>query len=263
MYALEKFYPKNFDPKRYWEDRYAQEHAAGKSSEEYKKQEFWPLLENNLKKGNLYLDAGCGIGGWVIFLKEQGYNIEGIDVAARTLRAMSEYDPDLKLRMATMTAIPYPDSSLDGVLSIGTLEYVNGRVPVALKEVNRVLKKDGLFFMELPIVNFLRQVIYLPLKKIEKRIKIARGLTPTFSHYFFDRIEFEKLLNEAGFEIVEVKPHELPEKDQHYGLYVDFKIFRGGEAYKLNWLGKLVKKIANRISPWVASTGMVIVARKR
>jgi hypothetical protein len=33
--------------------------------------------------------------------------------------------------------------------------------------------------------------------------------------------------------------------------------------YQLNILGRLVKAISNAISPWIASTGMVIVARKK
>lgn len=263
MYALEKFYPKGFDPARYWEDRYAQEHAAGKSSEEYAKQEFWPLMAKYLSKEKLYLDAGCGIGGWIIFLKEQGYNVEGIDVAARTLRALMEYDPDLKLKMATMTGIPYADNSLDGLLSIGTLEYVKDKVPTALKEVNRVLKKDAVFFMEVPIANTLRNIIYIPLKKIERMIKVTQGLQPTFSNYLFEKEKFLALLDKNGFEVLEVKPHELPDKDSHYCLYVDYPFLRGKESYKLNVLGKLIKKVANAISPWIASTGMVVVAKKK
>jgi hypothetical protein len=43
---------------------------------------------------------------------------------------------------------------------------------------------------------------------------------------------------------------------------VDYPFLRGNEPYKLNILGKLIKKVANAISPWIASTGMVVVAKK-
>lgn len=263
MYALEKFYPKEFDPKRYWDDRYAQEHAAGKSSEEFKKQEFWPLLQKYFSKEKLYLDAGCGVGGWIIFLKEQGYNVEGIDEAARTLRALTEYDQDLKVKIAPMTAIPYANESLDGVLSIGTLEYVQDKVDVALSEVNRVLKQDGIFFMEVPVANLLRRIIYIPLKRLEKIIKVSRGLKPTFSNYLFRKNEFIAQLKNSGFDVIEVRAHELPDKNSHYGLYIDFPFLRGRNPYQLNWLGRIVKNTANFISPWIASTGMVVIAKKK
>jgi ubiquinone/menaquinone biosynthesis C-methylase UbiE len=262
MFRLEKFYPQGFNPQQYWDDKYSQEHIAGKSSEEFRKQGFWPLLQKHLQKGKRYLDVGCGIGGWILFLKEEGYEVEGSDIAARTVRALTEYDPDLKVKVASMTAIPYPDASLDGVLAVGTLEYVDGKVPVALREVQRVLKPGGIFFMEVPIANTLRQLGYIPLKQAEKALRQAQGKKPTFSNYLFDRAELKHLLAAAGFEVIEEQPHELPEEDSHYGLYVDWPFLRGNEPYKLNRLGKMVKDLANSLSPWVASTGVVMVAKK-
>lgn len=263
MFKLEKFYPVGFNPQQYWDDKYAQEHIAGKSSQEFAKQAFWPVMQEYLDKGKKYLDAGCGIGGWIIFLKEQGYDVEGIDIAARTVRALTEYDPDLKVKVASITHIPYADGSLDGLLAIGTLEYVANKVPQALTEINRVLKPGGVFFMEVPIANILRRLFYIPLKKLERLLKIGRGKVPTFANYLFDPAELKNLLTPAGFEVIEMHPHELPEADSHYGLYIDWKILRGSEPYKLNLLGRLVKAILNSISPWIASTGTVVVARKK
>ena len=263
MYTLEKFYPEDFNPQRYWDDKYAQEHIAGKSSSEFKKQGFWPVLESQLEETGRYLDVGCGVGGWILFLKEQGYDIEGIDIAARTVRALTEYDPELKLKVASMTAIPYPDENFDGVLAIGTLEYIEGKIPQGLSEVRRVLRRGGWFFMEVPVVNGLRRWFYLPLKRLEGIIRRAQGRQPTFSNYLFERRELKDLLYEHGFEVIMEKAHELPEPDSHFGLYIDWKFLRGHKPYQLNALGLLVKKIANALSPWIASTGMVVVARKR
>ncbi|MBI1833410.1 MAG: methyltransferase domain-containing protein, partial [Candidatus Andersenbacteria bacterium] len=262
-YHLEKFYPPNFDPRAYWDARYAQEHIAGKSADEFRKQGFWPLLEKNLTKDKRYLDAGCGVGGWVIFLDEEGYNVEGIDIAARIIRALTEYNRDLKVKVAEMTQIPYADASFDGVLAIGVLEYVEGKVPIALAETGRVLKPGGMLFLEVPMANALRRWVYLPLKKIEKLVKTTQGKQPTFASYLFTHRSLMEQLSKAGFEIVEVRPHELPESDSHYGLYIDWKILRGSQPYKLNILGRIVKAVANFLSPWIASTGMVVVARKK
>lgn len=263
MFKLEKYYKEGFDRQRFWEDKYAQEHIAGKSSEEFKKQGFWPLLEGVLSKDKRYLDVGCGIGGWILFLKEQGYNIEGVDIAARTVRALTEYDPELKVKVASMTAIPYEDNSLDGVLAIGTLEYVEDKVPKAIEEVRRVLKSGGVFFTEVPVANCVRRAVYIPLKRLERAVRVWRGQQPVFSNYLFDRKELKRLLESGGFEVMEEKPHDLPDADSHYGLYIDFPFLRGAEPYKLNGLGRAVKAVLNSISPWLVSTGMVIVAKKR
>ena len=263
IFKLEKYYPKGFHPQQFWDNKYAKEHIAGKSSEEFKKQGFWPLMKEYLPKDKKCLDVGCGIGGWILFLKDEGYDVEGIDIAPRTVRALTEYDPDMKIKVASMTAIPYPDNYFGGVLAVGTLEYVEDKVDEALKEVNRVLTPGGVFFLEVPIVNWLRRFIYIPLKRIEAVIKKQQGAVPSFSNYLFKRQELKEYLEKAGFEVIKEQAHELPESDSHYGLYIDWKIFRGSKSYKLNLLGLITKKIANTISPWVASTGVAIVVRKR
>lgn len=263
MYKLQKFYPKDFDPKKYWENRYSQEHVAGYSMDEFPKQKFWSLLKEQLKQGGKYLDAGCGIGGWILFLREQGYDVEGIDRASSAVRAISEYDRDAIVKIAGMAAMPYADKSLDGVLSIGALEYYENEVPKVLREVNRVLKSGGFFFLEVPNFNTLRRFLYAPLKAVEHFLKTAQGEEPTFANYLFDRGELKNMLEAAGFEVMNEAPHDLPDKGVHYGLYTDWKILRGEKPYELNGLGRLVEAVAESISPWIASTGMVVVAKKK
>jgi ubiquinone/menaquinone biosynthesis C-methylase UbiE len=263
MYKLEKFYKKGFNPNKYWDDKYAREHIAGKSSEEFEKQNFWPLLQQQLNKSDKYLDAGCGIGGWIIFLKERGYDVEGIDIAAKTVRALTDYDPELRVKVSGITRIPYPDQSLDGVLSIGVLEYVEGRVPEALNEASRVLKPGGWLFIEVPMANLIRRLFYLPLKLVEKKAREAQGMKPSFANYLFTREDLKQELEHAGFEVDIMQAHELPDADSHYGLWIDFKFLRGKEPYKLNVLGLLIKNVCNAVSPWIASTGMIVLARKK
>jgi len=263
MFKLEKFYKPGIDRQRYWENKYAQEHIVGYSSDQFAKQGFWPLLKAQLKPKEKYLDAGCGIGGWILFLKEKGFDVEGIDMAARTIRSLTEYDPELKVKVASITGIPYPDDFFDGIISIGVLEYAEEQVLQALQEASRVLKSGGFIFIEAPAANLVRRVVYIPLKKLEKIIRAALGQSPTFANYLFTRRDLAAVLEEAGFVIEKMLPHELPEQDSHYGLYIDFKWLRGRQPYRLNLLGRAIKAATNAISPWVASTGMVVLARKK
>ena len=263
MFKLKKYYPQGFNAQEHWDNKYAKEHIAGKDSSEYKKQDFWPLMKEVLPKEKKCLDAGCGVGGWILFLRDEGYDVEGIDMAPRTVRALTEYDPQMKVKVAGMTAIPYPDNNFGGVLAVGALEFMEDKIDEALSEVHRVLEPNAIFFLEVPIVNWLRRLLYIPLKSIEGVIKKQQGITPSFSNYLFTRKELKEYLEKAGFEVIKEQAHELPDKDSHYGLYVDWKIFRGSTQYKLNALGLGAKKLANAISPWVASTGITIVVRKR
>ena len=263
MFRLEKYYPPGFDPQQHWDTRYAQAHIAGKTGDEFRQQGFWPLLAKQLVQSGEYLDVGCGIGGWVLFLAEEGYNIQGIDRAPRVIRALAEYNPDLRLKVGEPGQLPYADGSFDGVLGVGMLEYLDGEVPKALSELNRVLRDDGFVFIEVPIMNTLRRWFYIPLKRLQKMIYSALGKQATFANYLFDRRQLKRLIRQAGFEIVDEAPHELPQPGSHYGLWIDFKFLRGKEPYQLNVLGMTVKTIANMLSPWIASTGTVIVARKK
>lgn len=263
MYIVEKFYPAGFDPQQYWDDKYSREHIAGKGSGEYAKQGFWPILEKQLKRDGRYLDAGCGIGGWILFLTDQGYQVEGMDSAARTVRALTEYNPDLKLKMGSLTALPYPDNQFDGVLAIGSLEYMERHVLEALRELARVTRLGGFVFLEVPLANTLRRWLYLPLKGMKRLVKISHGRQSTFANYLFTQPGLKELLTQVGFEVVTMKPHELPDRDSHYGLYIDWRWLRGREPYKLNVVGRLVRMVCEAISPWFASTGMVVVARKK
>src|SRR5687767_8278804 len=126
MIPIFKYSRPGFDRAKAWSDRYRTMYASAKSLGEYEKQSFWGELKKQLRHDGTYLDAGCGIGGWVLFLNELGYKTEGIDPHAAAIRAMSEYDPDLSLKIARTSAIPYAANHFDGALSVGSLEYDEG-----------------------------------------------------------------------------------------------------------------------------------------
>lgn len=253
-FRLEKFgKPKN------WDEKYAPVAIGPIDEEDFRRQSFWSLLEQQLKKGEAYLDIGCGVGGWLRFLRSQGYTVEGVEVAEQTVKRLTQAGVG-GVKVGSITALPYPDGSFDGAYALGVLEYVDGAVPRALSEVRRVLKPGGWFLLEVPIANVLRRLIYIPLKKLEK---IAKSGSPVFSNYLFDRKELRDLLKQAGFTVAIEQPHDLVEKGRHHGLWIDWPFLRGGEHSQLNWLGRMVKTIANAISPWAASTGTVMLAQKR
>jgi SAM-dependent methyltransferase len=252
-------------PAEFWDAKYEREEIACSPDQgrEYMAHNIWKILKKYLKSKGRYLDAGCGVGGWMMFLKSQGYRVEGCDITPRTIIRIKQYDPALKVQVAGILKLPYLSQSLDGVLAIGVLEYVENKVPEAMAEVRRVLKPDGIFFIEVPILNALRFFIYAPLKQLEKGVRLLQGKQPVFAHYFFTRRELVRVLEQQGFRVVESAPHELPEPDRHYGLWNDWPFLRGKEPKQLNALGLFIKRVLNGISPWIAATGVLMVAKKR
>lgn len=87
------------------------------------------------------LDGGCGEGVLVEEFKAQGYRIEGLD-----LNYGSEH-----VRVGSILNMPYEDESFDLVLLLDVLEHLTYvEQPVALSEVNRVLKANGTLLASIP-----------------------------------------------------------------------------------------------------------------
>ena len=50
-----------------------------------------------LPKNEPILEAGCGLGAWVIYLGDKGYDIAGIDNDAQVIGRLKEWRPSLKV----------------------------------------------------------------------------------------------------------------------------------------------------------------------
>jgi SAM-dependent methyltransferase len=100
------------------------------------------------------LDAGCGSGGNLRFLRRYGCVI-GIDLAAEAL-ALGHTSLQGRLARASVLKIPFADASFDLVTSFDVLYH--RAVPderAALCEARRVLRPGGRLLLRLPAYQFL------------------------------------------------------------------------------------------------------------
>jgi SAM-dependent methyltransferase len=117
------------------------------------------LKGHPMLKGRI-LDVGCGDGiiDLGIFLRWQPQELVGIDpfrgyerlpdiISANHLPPDVLDDSRLKFMEEDANAIPYPDDYFDVVVSWGSLEHIAGGYGQALREIRRVLKPGGLFFV--------------------------------------------------------------------------------------------------------------------
>ncbi|MEX2054921.1 MAG: methyltransferase domain-containing protein [Candidatus Andersenbacteria bacterium] len=263
-YKVKKFYPVGVTRDELWARHYEQDGQQWTDPEEYRKQLFYPLLVKYLETGKKYLDAGCSIGGWLAFLRARGYDIVGVEQSPRIVALAKRLNPTLPIQVADARHLPFEPLSFDGYLAIGTWEYAEDGTEAMAAEAARILKPGGLLVIEVLYSNPLRRWTYLPLKTLQVwwREKIMRQQA-TFAHHMFRKGDIHEILDQQGFTIVEENPHDLPDENSHYGLWVDWPFLRGSRPYELNSLGRLLKRLLNAASPWMIATGMFVVAKKK
>jgi len=131
------------------------------------------------------LDIACGVGyGGEIFMKNRNVkSYIGMDVseeAIRTAKDKFRTNPNIKFEMASLENIPLPDSSIDTVISLETLEHLDD-VDKAIEEIHRVLSSEGIFLGSVPT------------KTMEIRSGEIYGKNP-FHKRMFSRDNLEKSL---------------------------------------------------------------------
>jgi SAM-dependent methyltransferase len=97
--------------------------------------------------GDRVLDAGCGTGVYLEELLRLGLDVTGVDEDEDMLEyASSSRGRGAALIKAALERLPFESSSFDKVISVCTLEFIDRPLP-ALKEMVRVLKKDGILLI--------------------------------------------------------------------------------------------------------------------
>lgn len=226
------------------------------------KDELWEIIKKFTGLDNKIIDAGCGLGRWVIFLSNKGYDILGVDNFKEVIERLRQVDERLKLRMADVRKLPFKDKEFDVYLSFGVVEHFEEGPMEALKEAKRVLKKGGIIILETPHDNFLRRAKRL-IKKFLWRKKEKSTFGLQFYEYRFKTSELKKFLQDLNFKILATYSKDLVLNNESIGLWSDFPFLcsKGGEPFKLNRFGTLIKKILIPVK-FIFSGCTVVVASK-
>jgi ubiquinone/menaquinone biosynthesis C-methylase UbiE len=181
------------------------------------------------KPSEVVLDAGCGAGTSVLLLAPKARRIVAMDYAASAVTRCSKRVMDRKLSNVALLrgdvrSIPLPDSSVDKVISISVLQYIDDiEVRQAFQEFRRVTRPGG--FVVLHVKNLMS--LYLSTLLMAKRLKRLLGRS-TKQEYLRSSGWYLRELEAEGFEIVaynsfnvlmmEGMPKWLLERLQHVEL---------------------------------------------
>jgi SAM-dependent methyltransferase len=215
-----------------------------------------------LPKNEPILEAGCGLGAWVIYLGDLGYDIAGIDNDAQVIGRLKEWRPSLKVTAGDIRELPCETGSIGAVISLGVMEHFEEGCDEAMRETWRVLRPGGLLFFTVPLDNLFRKLVAHPLRGLYLRWGNSRGERIHFAEYRYTPGEVERMLERHGFTPFVTTWDDFSEKGMSLGIWADFPPLQTEQLYGMNVGGKVIAVLLNTLSPWIAASGVLCVARK-
>jgi len=156
------------------------------------------------------LDIGCGNCRHLIPFTN--CNCYGIDFSEKMLEKAKKHCSNVKLKKADMRKLPFKDNYFDVCLFVASLHHLENNREKALKEMYRVLKKDGIAL----VCVWNKWLVFFSQRKNRwgalKLLFSRNGGTVPWTYnrqvyqryyYFFGYFELRKLLKKTGFKIIQ------------------------------------------------------------
>jgi tRNA (uracil-5-)-methyltransferase TRM9 len=173
-------------------------------------------LARRWQKGRL-LNVGCAHGSDFLPFKD-GFELYGVDFSTEMLKFAEKYAQKfgfaVELKLADIRQLPYADDSFDWAIAVATYHHLGGgEHKEALKELKRVLKPGGEAFITVwnkcqPRFWFRTSWFGTNWFK-PKELKVPwrqKGRTLYRRYYLFSYGELERLVTQAGFELIKSFP---------------------------------------------------------
>jgi 2-polyprenyl-3-methyl-5-hydroxy-6-metoxy-1,4-benzoquinol methylase len=183
-------------------------------------------LEGFVRPGRL-LDVGCAAGFFLAEADYRGWDVQGLDVSSFAVEYATQRF-GLTVKQGSFTELNYPKAHFDAVTMWDVIEHVPD--PLAyIQKAAAVLRPGGILALATPDVDS------LPARLTGKRW-VGYKLSEEHVYYFSART-LSKLLDKAGFEVVNVR---------HVGKYVTLRLFLDRLSLYSPTLAKILTVIENR-----------------
>jgi len=118
------------------------------------------FIETNKEKK--ILEVGSVPGHFTVLLKKLGYNIQGVDIDPnRISKLMEKFQIDVVKTDIENEKLPFSSESFDVVLFPEIIEHLRVNPLYALREVTRVLKKNGKIVLSTPNITPQKRLAFL------------------------------------------------------------------------------------------------------
>ena len=98
-----------------------------------------------LQPGEKILEVGCGPGGFLLPLYQQGYAVAGIDYAESLLEICREMMPNGTFLAVEARSLQFEDQAFDVIISTSVFHYFDDHeyAESVVREISRCLRKGG------------------------------------------------------------------------------------------------------------------------
>lgn len=162
------------------------------------------LIVGALPRTGVVLEAGCGLGQYVLLLRERGWRAIGVDWSREALASARRVSP-APLAAMGLTALALRDGTVAGYVSLGVVEHDPAGPDGILAEARRVLAPDGTLVISVPYLNGLRRLGARWIRRQNRALETAGG---RFYQYAFTRAELLGALARHGFTPLAVHPYD-------------------------------------------------------
>jgi len=202
------------------------------------------------------LEAGCGLGQVVYYLRARGYPTIGIDYAPEALRPTLARFPDLPLYLGDVHHLPFPSNYFSAYLSFGVVEHFEQGPDAALAEAYRVLRPGGNLILTVPHPNIVETMRDTLNRLFPGRLERLGPRAHYYEHTFHHDELYEHAI-ETGFRVKRIMP--LSHSYTFYGLG---KAFQGSGYYETSPLAEAAGRIGKLLMPWATAFSALIIATK-
>ena len=161
-------------------------------------------LEDALPAAGPILEAGCGLGQYVILLRQRRHAVIGADWSQEALQR-SKAVASSPLAVMDLSRLAVRNAAFAAYISLGVVEHDQNGPDAIVAEAARVLSRGGRLLLSVPYWNGARRVLTRRLVREGDAIRAAGG---EFYQFAFTRREVRAFVEAHGFKVTAFHPYD-------------------------------------------------------
>jgi SAM-dependent methyltransferase len=151
------------------------------------------------------LEAGCGLGQYVVWLRRTGRAALGVDFTAEPLARCRAEFPATPLATMDLRSLGLASGSVTAYVSLGVVEHDPAGPDAILREARRVLEPGGVLVLSVPYLNGVRRLGAPWIRRRQRRLRQQGG---EFYQFAFSRAEAQGFIERHGFSVRLLTPYD-------------------------------------------------------